>query len=359
MKKSYIKFLTINAEIKSIICRLYCRYIGLYISGRRLTMKISSLKYFVVIAETGSINQASQKLFVAQPSLTKSVKMMEDELGVTLFERKKSGMTLTSAGEKVYKEARIILDYYNGWKKLGSKDDSLTINIYTHISLVGFLIPKILIPFQKSHPGVHLKYQVDAAPEKQVTSVNTSPTVALCLNHEGDLEKDSSSNDRVSVTLMKGYYGCLVSKDSQLAQYKTVSFSDLKGYNLVYPSHASFNDDQVYEISAFSMLSDFLPDLVKEISINNVMNVDSVQTVIKMASEQPEAFAISFYPANLRYTEAKNGNVVCIPFEEDATKGDLSLAYSEKIAKEIPVYKELTELIISTANSFMTVHHVD
>lgn len=322
-------------------------------------MKISSLKYFVVIAETGSINQAAQKLFVAQPSLTKSIKMMEDELGVTLFERKKSGMILTPSGEKVYKEARIMLEYYNGWKRLGNSDDSVTINIYTHISLVGFLIPKLLIPFQKNHPNVHLKYQVDAAPEKIVSSAANVPTLALCLNHPDELQTSLGTNNTTSVKLMKGYYGCLVNKDSSLAAYDKVGFSDLKGYCLAYPSHASFNDDQVYEVSAFSMLSDFLPELVKEISIHNVMNVDSVQTVIKMASEQPEVFAISFYPANLRYTETKSGHVVCIPFEEEVTKGELSLAYSEKYLKELPVYKELVELIMETAKAFMTDHHVD
>ena len=110
-------------------------------------MKISSLNYFVAIAETGSVNQAAKKLYIAQPSLTKSIKLMENELGVILFERNKSGMQLTPEGEKIYKEARIILDYYNGWKKLANDNESMTIYAYSHISLVGFLIPKLHIPW--------------------------------------------------------------------------------------------------------------------------------------------------------------------------------------------------------------------
>ena len=149
-------------------------------------MKISSLKYFVAIAESGSFNQAAKKLYVAQPSLTKSIKLMEDELGVMLFERNKSGIKLTPEGEKIYRESQIILDYYDGWMHLSSGNEPMTIYAYAHISLVGFLIPKLHIPFQRSHANVLLKYQTDAAPEKQVSTKSTGPALAICLNNLND-----------------------------------------------------------------------------------------------------------------------------------------------------------------------------
>ncbi|SFG30811.1 LysR family transcriptional regulator [Oribacterium sp. WCC10] len=316
-------------------------------------MKISSLKYFIAIAETGSINKAAKKLFVAQPSLTKSIKLMESELGVTLFERNKSGIQLTSEGEKIYKEAQIVLDYYNGWKQLSKENDPMTIYAYTHISLVGFLIPKLHIPFQRNHTNVLLKYQGDAAPEKMVSLKNTNPALAICLNRIGDHEDSFNTNGIKRVTLMEGYYGCLVSTDSPLSRFKTVHFSDLKGYCLAFPSHSSTLDENVSEVRAYSMLSGFVPDLVKEITIGNVITVDSVQTVIKMASEQPEVFAVSFFPANTRYADYQNGHMVCIPFYEKETKGEISLVYSDKHYKSISAYRDLVELIKSEAESFI------
>lgn len=316
-------------------------------------MKISTLKYFVAIAETGSINKAAKKLYIAQPSLTKSVQLMETELGVTLFERNKSGIQLTAEGEKIYREARIVLDYYDGWKQLSNKDEALTINAYAHISLVGFLIPKLHIPFQKNHANVLLKYQVDATPEKLVSSNSSTPAVALCLN---TLDRNDDLFNQPGIkklTLMKGYYGCLVNKESPLAKYNTVHFSDLKGYCLAYPSHKSTIEDHVSDEVAYSMLSGFVPELVKEISVNNLMTVDSVQTVIKMTSEMPEVFAVSFYPANLRYSDFENGKLVCIPFYEPATKGEISLVYSEKYYKSLPAYRDLVELIQTEAETFL------
>ncbi len=316
-------------------------------------MKISALKYLIAIAETGSFNKAAKRLFIAQPSLTKSMQQMETELGVTLFERNKSGIQLTPEGEKIYKESRIILDYYEGWKQLSGKDEALTINAYAHISLVGFLIPKLHIPFQKNHANVLLKYQVDADPVKLVSSSHSTPSMALCLNRENDNDKLLKTMGNKKITLMTGYYGCLVNKESPLAKYKALHFSDLKGYCLAYPSHTSSIYNDVSDVVAYSMLSDFIPELVKEISVKNLMTVDSVHTVIKMTSEMPEVFAVSFYPANLRYSDFESGKLACIPFYEPETKGEISLVYSEKYYESLPAYRDLVELIQTEADSFL------
>ena len=67
-------------------------------------MKMRSLEYFVALAESKSINEAAKKLYVAQPSLTKALQLLERELGVALFERTGTGIRLTEAGEKILPE---------------------------------------------------------------------------------------------------------------------------------------------------------------------------------------------------------------------------------------------------------------
>lgn len=61
-------------------------------------MKIQSLRYFVTLVQAGSITKAAQQLYVAQPSLTKSLKLLEEELGYPLVERSASGVHLTKKG---------------------------------------------------------------------------------------------------------------------------------------------------------------------------------------------------------------------------------------------------------------------
>ncbi|MDT7789746.1 MAG: hypothetical protein QOF58_8165 [Pseudonocardiales bacterium] len=56
------------------------------------------LRYFAAIADEGNLTRAAHRLFVSQPSLTKQLKHLESQLGVRLFTRSSTGMTLTDAG---------------------------------------------------------------------------------------------------------------------------------------------------------------------------------------------------------------------------------------------------------------------
>ncbi|MGB1960803.1 MAG: LysR family transcriptional regulator, partial [Candidatus Puniceispirillaceae bacterium] len=61
-------------------------------------MDIKQLKTFICVAETGSLSAASDRLRLAQPALSRHIKLLEHEIGVQLFERHVKGMTLTEPG---------------------------------------------------------------------------------------------------------------------------------------------------------------------------------------------------------------------------------------------------------------------
>ena len=71
-------------------------------------MDIKQLKYFIAIAEEGSLSAASARLHVAQPSLSHHVINVERELGVTLIKRSSRGVVLTESGQTLLKHAREI-----------------------------------------------------------------------------------------------------------------------------------------------------------------------------------------------------------------------------------------------------------
>ncbi len=68
------------------------------------------LRYFVKVAETGSLTRAAVALHVAQPGLSQQIRLLEEELGVSLLERGSRGVALTEAGERLLAEARRIFD---------------------------------------------------------------------------------------------------------------------------------------------------------------------------------------------------------------------------------------------------------
>ncbi|CAG9267705.1 LysR family transcriptional regulator [Paraburkholderia unamae] len=73
-------------------------------------MDLRQLRYFVAVAERGSISIAAQKVGIAQPALTRHIQALEDELGTALFERSTRGVGLTDAGKQLLTDAHRILD---------------------------------------------------------------------------------------------------------------------------------------------------------------------------------------------------------------------------------------------------------
>ena len=65
-------------------------------------MDFKRLGYFAQVAELGSLSRTSERLGIAQPSLSRQMRLLEEELGVTLFTRGARGMHLTEAGEVLY-----------------------------------------------------------------------------------------------------------------------------------------------------------------------------------------------------------------------------------------------------------------
>ena len=83
-------------------------------------MTLQQIKYVIGIAETGSLNKASEKLYVSQPSLTATIHDLEDELGITIFNRTGRGVTLTNDGTEFLAAARqLYMNYQNVMEKYG------------------------------------------------------------------------------------------------------------------------------------------------------------------------------------------------------------------------------------------------
>lgn len=80
-------------------------------------MDLRQLEYFREIADTGSINETARRLNMSQPPLSYQLRLLEEELGVRLFERSSQGVTLTEAGTLLYSRAGELLSYADSTKQ--------------------------------------------------------------------------------------------------------------------------------------------------------------------------------------------------------------------------------------------------
>lgn len=122
-------------------------------------MDLKQLRYFMTVAEMGQITSAAKKLFIAQPALSHSLKALEDELGVTLFERFPSGIRLTGAGVILLNKSYEILEKVDDISiNLAAFRDGLsgTLNLGMVSSSGSMLINEAFVDFHASFPEVKL-----------------------------------------------------------------------------------------------------------------------------------------------------------------------------------------------------------
>ena len=75
-------------------------------------MTLMQMKYAIAVADTKSMNEAARSLFITQPSLSASVKELENEIGIELFKRTNRGITVTPEGEEFLGYARQVVEQY-------------------------------------------------------------------------------------------------------------------------------------------------------------------------------------------------------------------------------------------------------
>lgn len=85
-------------------------------------MNILHMKYAVEVAKFGSINKASKVLMIAQPNLSRSIKELEADLGIVIFDRSTKGMTLTLEGREFINHATSILEQIQKVERLYQKE---------------------------------------------------------------------------------------------------------------------------------------------------------------------------------------------------------------------------------------------
>ncbi len=73
-------------------------------------MKLQQLKYVIEVVACGSINEAARRLYISQPSLSKAIKELEREIGITIFTRTSTGITLSTDGAEFLGYARQVVE---------------------------------------------------------------------------------------------------------------------------------------------------------------------------------------------------------------------------------------------------------
>ena len=222
-------------------------------------MNMLHIKYAVEIARVGSLNKAAQNLIIAQPNLSRSIKELEGDLGIKIFDRSSKGMVLTPEGEEFISYAKEILKqidqvemmYRNGIQKKQRFSVSVPRACY---------ISDAFAAFSKS---------IEAAPaEIFYKETNSQRTINNVLNNDYKLGiiRYAENYDKYFKTMLEekglGYemiaefsYILIMSSKNQLAKKGEIYFDDLVPYIEI--AHA---DPYVPSLPLSKVVKEELPD---------------------------------------------------------------------------------------------------
>ncbi len=199
-------------------------------------MTIQQCKYVLEIQKRGSFNEAAKALFVAQSSLSTSVKALEKELNIKIFERSNSGVYLTDDGAEFVRYASYIVeqnDLILGKYKDGDRCKRLHIATQ-HYDFVADIFSKMLNSISDEAYRISLKETQTYDVIKEVENGYCDIGIIAIKNTDYDIMKRFLINKRLEFSLLlKALPHVYVRRTHPLSNCNCLTYADLKKYPFV------------------------------------------------------------------------------------------------------------------------------
>ena len=196
-----------------------------------MAFTLRQLQFFTAAAEQGSVSGAARALSISQSSVTEAIRALEDDLGVTLFERLPRGLEITQKGAAFLRHARQILADV-ATARTAFRDDAeqatgrLSLGVTSLVA--GYVLSDILSRFRRAFPQVELNVIEDQGDYLQHLLIGGELDVAVLLT--------SSVKDRMALhveTLLVSPYRLWLPLAHPLAAQTAISLDELAGQPLI------------------------------------------------------------------------------------------------------------------------------
>lgn len=247
-------------------------------------MNILHMRYAVEVAKAGSLNKAAQTLLIAQPNLSRSIKELESELGITIFDRSTKGMMLTPEGEEFVGYAQSILKQIEQVENM-YKDTSVPKQRFSISVPRACYISEAFAQFsrQLSSQSAELFYK----------ETNSQRTIRNLLEHDFRLGiiRYAQNYDQYFRAMLdekelnyemicEFTYQLIMSREHPLAERDEITFEDLRPYIEI--AHA---DPYVPSLPLSKVVKEELPD-----NIDRRIFIYERASQFDLLSENPQTF---------------------------------------------------------------------
>ncbi len=183
-------------------------------------MELQQIEYFRVIARTQNISKAAEQLYIAQPSLSQTLKRLEDEIGTPLFDRRGKHIVLNEAGKIFQKYAdEIFRALENSQLEINEYKGNASAEVNISVESASLLLPEIIARIQRGYPDIKLR----------IFQSNIKTDVETDLRIYSDFCPCTSSG----VILMHEPLGAVLPKGHTLAVKETITAEELQSCEII------------------------------------------------------------------------------------------------------------------------------
>ena len=194
------------------------------------------LDTFIKTADAGSFSKAAEESYITPTAVIKQINLLEDSLGVKLFERSHRGLTLTKAGRSLYQDAKYIIQYCRDSvtrAKNAMQEDSCVIRIGSSPLTPAQLLMELWSKVQTLYPDI--KFQIVPYENTPENAREILANLGKNIDIIGGIFDETMLKLRgcAGLELVRAKFGCAVSIHHRLAAKDKLQISDLYGENLL------------------------------------------------------------------------------------------------------------------------------
>jgi DNA-binding transcriptional LysR family regulator len=292
-------------------------------------MQDHKLKVFCTVAETKSFSKTSEIIHLTQPAVSLQIQALEEIYETKLFDRSSSMVTLTPAGEVLYKYAKEILALYASAEKVigkltGLVKGSITIGACSNIG--NYLLPNVITNFKKTHPKIKIHLLVSNT--KRVIEMLNSGYIDLGLV-EGDAVKQKMNFKK----LISDELLLIVSPNHPWAKKKEVSISEITKEPFIFREAGSGTRQMIEKFLARHGITQH------EMKISAVLgSTEAIKDVVE------NGLGISIISVWAARKESKYGTLRLLRLKEEKMVRDFSLIINKNLVSSRALDEFLTFL---------------
>ncbi|EFK2992898.1 LysR family transcriptional regulator [Escherichia coli] len=191
--------------------------------------ELSSMKAFVILAESSSFNNAAKLLNITQPALTRRIKKMEEDLHIQLFERTTRKVTLTKAGKRLLPEARELIKKFDetlfNIRDMNAYHRGM-VTLACIPTAVFYFLPLAIGKFNELYPNIKVRILEQGT--------NNCMESVLCNESDFGINMNNVTNSSIDFTpLVNEPFVLACRRDHPLAKKQLVEWQELVGYKMI------------------------------------------------------------------------------------------------------------------------------